>query len=456
MKSNKCLINGLILIMLLLSYALYVSAEEETEATDLSVESLIRESKLDDTETIEEDISEEEEISIEEIEAIVEEEASIEEIEAIVEEIISEREVDEVLIEEIGAIEEEIITEEAIEVFIPPEEEIKGFDFIAWLKKILGIKEIEYEEVSYIATEDIAIGEEEIVIGDIEEPKEEEIPDEIKKPIEKVAIRGEVSKKEGAKVIIVKETDLINLVPKAYDPDKDLLKYTFTTPLDETGKWQTSYGDGGEYTITVTASDGELSSSKEVLIIVNRKEEAPSIDSFSPESTTLEADENSIVGFEVEVSDLNQDELLYSWKLDGKEVSSKESFTYEITYDDAGSHTMKLAVSDSALESTKLWSIKVKNVNRLPVLETISDLKVMETDTIKITPKATDPDGDEIEFTISEPVGNKGIWETTYDDGGEYTVKVTASDGIDSTSQEVKISIENVNRAPIITDILQG
>ena len=51
--------------------------------------------------------------------------------------------------------------------------------------------------------------------------------------------------------------------------------------------------------------------------------------------------------------------------------------------------------------------------------------------------------------------GSSFTWETTYDDSGEHTVTVTVSDGVDTVSQEVKITIENVNRAPVILDIVQ-
>ena len=51
------------------------------------------------------------------------------------------------------------------------------------------------------------------------------------------------------------------------------LYYSFTEPLDRQGKWQTSYGDAGEYIITVTATDGELSTSEKVKLVVKKKEE---------------------------------------------------------------------------------------------------------------------------------------------------------------------------------------
>jgi PKD repeat protein len=424
--------------MLLLCCTFSIYAQEDIEKKDISIKELIKKSSVEteEDEEVEEDIEDEEE----EVAYIRPEQIAVEE---------DEEEVEYIRPEQI-AVEDEEELEEDIEIFIAPKEEPPKFNFIAWLKKILGIKEVE-EEISYIEPEEIIIEEEEEEIGKVTEIGEEgEIIS-----IRPGEIQEEITSKEGAKVIIVKETDVVNLIPKAYDPDKDLLKYTFTTPLNKDGKWQTNYGDSGEYTITITASDGELSSSKEILIIVNRKEEAPSIDLFEPGEATIEANEDSIVEFTARASDLNNDRLSYDWKLDGEEVSSDQEYTYTITFDDAGSHTMKLTVSDDELESTKLWSIKVNNVNRLPILEKISDIAIKETDTIRISPEATDPDGDEIKFTISEPVGNTGVWETTYDDSGEYVIKVTASDGIDSTSQDIKITIENVNRAPIITDILQ-
>ena len=44
----------------------------------------------------------------------------------------------------------------------------------------------------------------------------------------------------------------------AYDPDGGEITYTFSAPLDESGRWQTEIGDAGTYIITITASDGRL------------------------------------------------------------------------------------------------------------------------------------------------------------------------------------------------------
>ena len=266
--------------------------------------------------------------------------------------------------------------------------------------------------------------------------------------------------KEKPVVILVEETALVNLVPKAEDPDKDSkLAFTFTSPLSESGEWQTTYGDAGEYTVTVTVSDGESTTSRDVLIIVNKKEEAPTIDASNPIESGLVADETQSLDFSAEASDLNRDALSYEWKLDGEPTGTETQYTYQTTYDDAGTHTVKVDVTDGISSASKIWSVEVKNVNRKPVLEGISDISASETDTIVITALATDDDNNNLAYSISDPrftqEDNVFTWETGYDSAGTYTVVVSASDGQDTTEQEITVDVANVNRAPVITEIVQ-
>ncbi len=266
--------------------------------------------------------------------------------------------------------------------------------------------------------------------------------------------------KEKPIVVVVQETDLVSLVPKAEDPDKNTnLAFTFTSPLSEKGEWQTNYGDSGQYTVTVTASDSESTTSREVLIIVNKKEEPPKIDAAKPIESGLAIDEMQSIDFNVDASDLNKDPLTYNWKLDGKETGTESKYTYQTTYDNAGTHTVKADVSDGLSSVSKIWSVDVKNVNRKPVLQKISDIKAKETDKIVITALATDDDQDPINYSISDSrfkqEGNVFTWQTDYDSAGTYQVTATAADWKDKSEQTFSVSVENVNRPPVITDIVQ-
>ena len=73
---------------------------------------------------------------------------------------------------------------------------------------------------------------------------------------------------EPSSVIVVQETELVSLQTEAEDPDQDQLAFTFTSPLDEKGDWQTAYGDAGQYNITITVSDGSKVVSEEILVII--------------------------------------------------------------------------------------------------------------------------------------------------------------------------------------------
>jgi len=57
------------------------------------------------------------------------------------------------------------------------------------------------------------------------------------------------------KVFEIEETEKLSLGLDTEDPDADELVYIFTEPLNENGEWQTTYGDEGEYTATITVSE---------------------------------------------------------------------------------------------------------------------------------------------------------------------------------------------------------
>ena len=71
---------------------------------------------------------------------------------------------------------------------------------------------------------------------------------------------------------VVKETEKIALQTNASDPDSDLLTITYSEPLNGNGEWQTSYGDAGQYDITITVSDGTTNISENATAIpISRK-----------------------------------------------------------------------------------------------------------------------------------------------------------------------------------------
>lgn len=242
---------------------------------------------------------------------------------------------------------------------------------------------------------------------------------------------------------IVVEGDLVSFPNlKATDPDGDPITYTFTPPLDPTGKWQTKIGDAGEYRVTITASDGKNSVSQVVVIEVQPKNKAPQIQLASKEITVKEG-ETAIISATATDPDGDKVTLTYDGWMTGP--------TKATTFSDAGRHEVTLTASDGKATTEETVVVIVENVNRAPVINRIEDIKIKEGDKITINPTATDPDGDKITFTYSKPINPDGTWQTNNQDVGKYKVTVTASDGDLTSTTSFNVIVESLNKPPVIT-----
>ena len=92
-------------------------------------------------------------------------------------------------------------------------------------------------------------------------------------------------------------------------------------------------------------------------------------------------------------------------------------------------------------------------------MEKINDMHAKETNKIVITALATDADKDSITYSISDnkftQEENVFTWQTDYDSAGTYQVTVSASDGKDTVDQTFTMTVDNMNRPPVILDIVQ-
>ncbi len=260
-----------------------------------------------------------------------------------------------------------------------------------------------------------------------------------------------ISLSGAVKIITVDETELVSLKPIARDEDKDVLSYSFTEPLDQEGKWQTNYGDAGRYNIIITVSDGQLSTSKDVLLVVKKKNIPPEIHSFIPEQTSLKIDEGQKITFSINATDLNKDDLTYTWEFDNEFISRDESFTYQSDYTDSGIHTLKVSVSDGDAEEEQQWAIIINKVDRRALLDNINDVEIDEGNTVKLN--LPNFEQYNLEYTISDPIGDDNIWETTYKDEGVYKVKITIKDNKFTASKTVRVTVNDLDRPPTLKPI---
>lgn len=253
-----------------------------------------------------------------------------------------------------------------------------------------------------------------------------------------------------ASTFVITETEKLKVEPKTFDPDNDNLTVNYAPPLDGNGEWQTTYGDAGVYDSEISVSDGKTSVFENIEIIVKRKEEAPKIYIYAPEDTVYTA-EGSIVFFNVSASDLNNDELIYVWHLDGEKAAEGQSFTYQIPYNGAGTHKVKIIVSDGLSNASREWEVVAKDTDIQKILDSIPDIEVDEGQIARLN--LPDFKSYSLEYSISEPIGNGNEWQTNFDDEGSYNVKVAAGGNGFKGSIDVEVSVKNVDRAPVFEKI---
>ncbi|MBS3138671.1 hypothetical protein J4207_03120 [Candidatus Woesearchaeota archaeon] len=244
------------------------------------------------------------------------------------------------------------------------------------------------------------------------------------------------------------ETELVDLKINADDKDDDPLEFEFSAPLDADGKWKTDYGDAGEYVVTISASDSVNTVDKLILLVVKKKNVAPLVEGVE---LLLTVNEGMLLSLKPEVTDKNNDDVTLSFSKpldkDGQwQTDHKSAGTYDIT----------VTATDGEAETVVKSKLTVKDVNVPPEITGLDEsVEIDEGETVTFKPVVSDLDGDKVTVTISEPVDDDGVWETTFKDHGTYTVTVAASDGKDTVSKEIVLTVNDVNVPPQIIDIVK-
>jgi len=287
--------------------------------------------------------------------------------------------------------------------------------------------------------------DEEILDEDEEETDEddEEILDEDEEELEETIDTSNLEK------LSVQETDLVSLKVDVEDKDEDKVSYTFSKPLDSTGQWKTNYGDAGEYIVTITANDGKTTSEKNVLLVVEKKNVPPVIAGLE---STISAKEGEVITLTPKVSDPNKDdvEITFPELFDGLGV-------WETDHTSAGEYDLTVIASDGELDAKFTIKLTVKDVNVPPEIDGLKkSITIDDGEKVVIEHKVTDLDGDKVTMTISEPIGDSGIWQTDFTDHGEYKVVVTANDGKDTVTFNIDLTVKDVNVAPEIIGVRLG
>ncbi|MBI4448677.1 hypothetical protein HY641_01460 [Candidatus Woesearchaeota archaeon] len=239
----------------------------------------------------------------------------------------------------------------------------------------------------------------------------------------------------------VSEGDLVSFPNlAATDPDGDNLSYTYSEPLDTNGRWLTKRGDAGEYTATISVSDGTGIQTQNVRIIVLRKNKAPTITPIP----AITIKEGQVLDLEPDVRDPDGDDVRITFS------GFTSALPYNVSFDDAGNHTITITASDGELESTTDVHIRVQNVNRPPKIDKLEDVEIREGDLFTLQPTADDPDKDQLRFIFTTPLNKSGVWQTKRKDQGEYRINVTVTDGFATAKTSFLLVVKTANNKPVL------
>ena len=233
-----------------------------------------------------------------------------------------------------------------------------------------------------------------------------------------------------------------------------------------------------DYTIT----QGDKTSSANVAVTVNAVNDAPTFDNLLSTYSVLENQTaiTTVVGLDVE------DDAL-SIALSGTDAASFNlsssnvlTFVEAPDYETRTSYAITLSVSDDSETTSKDITILVTNVNEIPVITGNSEFNIDEDisglcsggdeygdgscEVFYIT--ALDPDNDNLAYSISGTdkngfqVNSAGKVSTTFgpnyenaldvDANNIYEFTINVSDGLLSTSKDIKVNVINTDEPPVL------
>ena len=274
------------------------------------------------------------------------------------------------------------------------------------------------------------------------------------------------------------EDSEISFTVEATDPDGDALTYSLDATsmakgmrLDEaTGEflWTPSELQQGTHEVTVSVSDGTLTTTEIVTITVNEVNVAPVLTSLEEqigdEGTTFTftaaaVDEDIPVNTLVfQLDDTSRDKGMIIDETTGE-------FRWTPSEAQDGTHEVTVSVSDGISITSEIVIVTVNEVNVAPILTAFETQIGDEGTAIAFTAEAVDEDipANTLVFRLDDTSQGKGmiideatgefLWTPSELQQGTHEVTVSVSDGTLTTTEIVTITVNEVNVAPVLTSL---
>ncbi|MDP7323450.1 MAG: Ig-like domain-containing protein, partial [Candidatus Woesearchaeota archaeon] len=279
-------------------------------------------------------------------------------------------------------------------------------------------------------------------VGDAAEYKVKIIASDGENTVEQDVILVVLPKNKAPSITIedsftIEEGETLTLTPKVGDPEGGEVSVSYSGWMTSAER-STDFDDAGEFSVTITASDGVMKSSKTVSVTVKNVNRAPTIDRLE----NLEIIAGEEVKVEPSASDPDGDDLTFTFS-----APLSPEGVWQTSEGETGSYKVKVLVTDGVEQDSTDLTISVRPKNLPPELSLSGSITVSEGDAIVIEATATDPEGEEVVITYSGWM-RTNTYQTDFDDAGTHKVVVTASDGVNSVSEDISITVEDLNRPP--------
>ena len=269
----------------------------------------------------------------------------------------------------------------------------------------------------------------------------------------------------------------------ATDPENQSISYSITGEdsekfdLDSEGNiilvQEFDFETKTSYTLTLTISDGSFTIDEEVLIEIGDINEAPSLSSSLASNSFAEDSSTGTIIATSSVTDPESNAISYSLSGTGSEFFSVDEdgnvlINNMLDYETYPTYEITLIASDGELTSSSLISFNVSDVDEAPSLSATLLSESFEENvaigTVLVSVNSIDPESQTVSYSLSGDgsenfvIDNQGNITSSiafdYETATSYTFNVIASDGTNSTTSELVISISDVNEAPSLSSTL--
>lgn len=250
------------------------------------------------------------------------------------------------------------------------------------------------------------------------------------------------------------EGDIFSFSASASDPGGDILTYTWNfgdgTPATSGVGLDTvdhRYADDGEYTLTLTVTDGADSVSSTLDVVVENV--SPSLGQLTLPQAFVEG-----VGFSASATGTDPagvaDPLTFAW--DFGDETTAEGATVQHTYADDGTYELRLTIRDGDGGATQVDRTLVVTNGDPRILTFGGPDEVTEGSEATFFAAASDVDADTLTYTWDFEDGPEfdGVDRTeaahTYPDDGEFNIVLTVTDEDGGeTTQQRSLTVTNAN-----------